>query len=62
MLHTKFRGNRSTGSGEEDFEMFLAYMGVVAILVMWHRCREQTFVRLYENVYYDWPGGFREDV
>ena len=22
MLHTKFRGNQSTGSGEEDFEWF----------------------------------------
>ena len=34
MLHTKFRGNGSTGSGEEDFEGFLPFMGVVAILVM----------------------------
>ena len=32
MLHTKFRGNRPTGSGEEDFEVFLPYMGVAAIL------------------------------
>ena len=31
MLHTKFRGNRPTGSGEEGF---LPYMGVAAILVM----------------------------
>ena len=34
MLHTKFRGNRPTGSIEEDFEGFLPYMGVAAILVM----------------------------
>ena len=27
MLHTKFRGNRFTGSGEEDF---LPYMGMAA--------------------------------
>ena len=33
MLHTKFRGNRPAGSGE-DFEGFLPYMGVAAILVM----------------------------
>ena len=33
MLHIKFRGNRPTGSGEEDFEGFLPYMGVAAILV-----------------------------
>ena len=34
MLHTKFRGNPPAGSGEEDFEGFLPYMGVAAILVM----------------------------
>ena len=34
MLHTKFHGNGLTGSGEEDCEGFLPYMGMVAILVM----------------------------
>ena len=34
MRHTKFRGNQSTGSGEEIFEGFLQYMGIAAILVM----------------------------
>ena len=34
MLHTKFRGNRPAGSGEEDFLRFLPYMGMAAILVM----------------------------
>ena len=34
MLHTKFRGNRLAGPGEEDFEGFLPYMGVATILVM----------------------------
>ena len=34
MLHTKFRENRPTGSGEEGFEGFLPYMGVASILVM----------------------------
>ena len=33
MLHTKFRGNRFTGSGV-DFEGSLPYMGVAAIFVM----------------------------
>ena len=33
MLHTKFRGNRPAGSGE-DFEGVLPYMGMAAILVM----------------------------
>ena len=28
MLYTKFRGNRPAGSGKEDFEGFLPYMGV----------------------------------
>ena len=32
-LHTKFRENRPAGSGE-DFEGFLPYMGMAAILVM----------------------------
>ena len=34
MLHTKFRGNWSAVSGEEDLEGFLPYMGMAAILVM----------------------------
>ena len=34
MLHTKFFENRPDGSGKKDFEGFLPYMGVAAILVM----------------------------
>ena len=49
MLHTEFRENRPAGSGEEDFEGFLPYMGVAAFLVMWPRCREQTFVPLTQG-------------
>ena len=37
MLHTKPQGHWPFGSGVEDFEGFLPYMGVVAILVMWPR-------------------------
>ena len=33
MLHTKFQGHWSTGSGEEDFLRFLPYMGMAAMLV-----------------------------
>ena len=44
MLHTKVQGHWPFGSGEEDFEGFLPYMGVAAILGMWPRCPEQTFV------------------
>ena len=33
-VHTNFRGNRSTGSGEKDFAKGLyQYMGVATILV-----------------------------
>ena len=42
MLHAKFNGHWSTGSGE-DFLMFLPYMGVVAILVMW----PNSFVKIF---------------
>ena len=34
MLHTKFQGHRTIGSGEEDFLRFLPYMGMAAMLVM----------------------------
>ena len=34
MLHTKFHENRPAGSGEEDLEGFLPYMGMAATLVM----------------------------
>ena len=43
MLHTKFQGHSSTGSGEEDFLRFLPYMGMVAMMVMWPRPFEQFF-------------------
>ena len=34
ILHSKFHCNRPTGSGKEDFKVFLPYMGMAAILVM----------------------------
>ena len=34
MLHAKFQDPRPLGSGEEDFNFFLPYMGMPAILVM----------------------------
>ena len=34
MLHSKFKDNQTSDSGEEDFKGFLPYMGMVAILVM----------------------------
>ena len=34
MLHTKFQGHWSIGSGGEDFLRFLPYMGMEAMLVI----------------------------
>ena len=44
MLHTKFQDNMSIGSQEEDFLAFFAYIGMVAILVIWPRPVAQLFV------------------
>ena len=50
MLHTKLQGPWLFGSGKQDFKVFFFcffcffFMGVAAILVMWPRCGEQTFV------------------
>ena len=48
MLYTKFRENRSTGSGEEDFLRVLLYMGMAA---------KQTFVPPTQGSF-DWLSGF----
>ena len=34
MLHTKFQGHQSIGSGVEDFLRFLPHMGMATMLVM----------------------------
>ena len=34
MLHTKFQDHRTSCSGDEDFQRFLLYMGMAAMLVM----------------------------
>ena len=59
MLHTKFRGNRPVSSREEDFDRFLPYRGVAAILVMFYHIwawwpswscdqhHDQIFISLY---------------
>ena len=43
MLHTKFQGHQSIGSGEEDFLSFLPYMGMAAMLVM----RRNSFIEIF---------------
>ena len=66
MLHTKFQGHLPFGSGEADFLRFLPYMDIAAILFMWPRPFEQSFVPLSHGGSIwnltDWPSGFREDV
>ena len=47
MLHTKLRGIRPTGSGENIFDWFLPYRGMAAILVMRPVSCHQIFISLY---------------
>ena len=66
MLHTKFRGNRSNCSKEDFWRVFTIYGMAGVILVMWLRCREQTFVptyprRLHKKFVYGRLSGFREE-
>ena len=51
ILYTKFQGqgHRPFGSGDEDFLMFLPYMGIATILVMWPGPFEQTFVPISQE-------------
>ena len=44
MVHTKFQGHWPFISWEEDFQKFLPYMGLVAILITWPRSHEQTLI------------------
>ena len=44
MLPIKFQGHRLFGSWEEEFHSFLPYIGMAAIVVMWPRHFEHTFV------------------
>ena len=34
MLHVKFQDKRTSGSGEENFQKLLPYMGMAVILVI----------------------------
>ena len=47
MIHAKFQVHRTSASGEEDFQRFLPYMGVAAILVMGPASCHQIFISLY---------------
>ena len=69
MLHTKFRGNQPAGSGEEDFEGVLPYMGVrgghlgYVTQMLRTKFRSPYPRRFHIKFGFDWPCGFRgEDV
>ena len=68
MLHTKFRGNRSAGSGEEFFLYIFNIYGHGGHLghVTWTiytNFRSPFPRRLQIKFGFDWPSGFRgEDV
>ena len=47
MLHAKFQDNGTFGSGAEDFQRFLPYVGVATILVMLPASCHQIFISLY---------------
>ena len=65
MLHTKFCGNRSSCSGEEDFwRVFIIYgrdghLGHVTQMPLIYFCSPYPW-RLYTKFGFDWPSGFRE--
>lgn len=65
VLHTKFHGYCYIGSGEVDFQRFLPYMDVAAMMVVWSRPFELVFVRKGPG-YCIWNsvtiGGVRGDV
>ena len=66
MLHTKFRGNRPTGSGE-DFLVFFTIYGRGGHLghVTWisrSNFRLNYPWMLNIKVHFDWPSSFREDL
>ena len=52
MLQAKFQDHRTSGSGEEDFQRFLPYMGVAAILVMSPASCLQIFIFLYLQAFF----------
>ena len=51
MLHTKFPGNQPVGSGEEDFDRYLPYRGVAAILVKRPASCHKIFISLYLKIF-----------
>ena len=66
MLHTKFRGNRPTGSGEEDFLRVFTIYGRGGHLGHVTQMRRTNFrspypTRLHITFGFDRASGFREE-
>ena len=66
MLHTKFCGNRPTGSGEDDFLQVLTIYGRGGHLghVTWisrSNFRLPYPWMLHIKFHFDWPSSFREE-
>ena len=66
MLHTKFRGNRPTGSGKEDFGVAFTIYGRGGHLghVTWisrPNFRLPYPWMLHIKLHVDWPSSFREE-
>ena len=68
ILYTKPQGH-CPFSFEEEFKVFLPYMGMVAILIMWPRCAEKTLhsprpMEVQYSLLHWWPSGppcFKEE-
>ena len=66
MLHTKFRGNRPAGSGEEDFLMVFtiygrgSHLGHVTQMPR-TKYRSPYPRRLHIKFGFDWQSGLREE-
>ena len=65
MLHTKFRENRPTGSGEEDFRRVFTIYGCGGHLGHVNKVPLTNFRspyprRLHIKFGFDWPSGFGE--
>ena len=66
MLHTKFRENRPTGSGEEDFSRVFTIYGRGSHLGHVTQMPRTNFSspyprRLHIKFGFDWPSGFGEE-
>ena len=55
---TKFQCHRLFGSREENFQRFLPYMSMAAILVMWHKPFSSIPWRLHMKFSFNQPSGY----